>query len=413
MECTTYSVEGLILKFPPILGEEWKAMRTIVTPIFTSGRLKTMVPIINNICGDLKTYASKLVSESKNVDTKELFSHAAFETIMSTGFGVDVNAWNDKENKFKKAAWTYMGYAGNTTKLMIKFLVAFFVPGLPEKIGMRVFDGEAEDFLVNVMRQTIQQRKSGAVAKRNDLVDLFIKAMDNAEAASDDKSNSTAAILAKMTEEQKETAIISQALIMFLAGFDTTSTALGLTFHHLAKNQDCQAKLFDEISAAIEDNDGHEELNYDQIQKLDYTEAVLHESMRIYNFVGALERECTKDYPVPELNFTIPKGMIVQVANFQYDDQFFANAKTFNPENFSEESKQNRSPYAYGTFGHGPRNCVGMRFALLQMKMILVHMVKNFKILECEKTPKELDPDPMHISQIPKGGLWVNLEPRD
>ena len=74
-----------------------------------------MVPIINNICGDLKTYASKLVSESKNVDTKELFSHAAFETIMSTGFGVDVNAWNDKENKFKKAAWTYMGYAGNTT----------------------------------------------------------------------------------------------------------------------------------------------------------------------------------------------------------------------------------------------------------------------------------------------------------
>ena len=112
------------------------------------------------------------------------------------------------------------------------------------------------------------------------------------------------------------------------------------------------------------------------------------------------------------MNYIIPKGMIVQVANFQNDDEFFTDANKFNPENFLEESKQNRSPYSYSTFGHGPRNCVGMRFALMQMKLILVHMVRNFKILECEKTPKELDPDPMHTSQLPKGGLWVKLEAR-
>ena len=388
-------------------------MRALVTPIFTSGRMKTMVPIMNKICEDLKTFSGELAKESHEIDTKELFSSAAFEIIMSTGFGVDVNAWNDKDNIFKKMAWTYLGYIGDTKKLMIKFILAFFFPQITAKLKIRVFDEESEDFLANVMKQTLEQRRSGNAPKRNDLVDLFIQAMENAENVEDASgSNSTAAILAKMSDEKKEIAIVSQALIIFLAGFDTTSTALSLTFHFLATNPDCQDKLLEEINAAVDDNDGKEDLSYDQITKLEYTEAVLHESMRLYNFVGALERLCTKDYPIPDMNYTIPKGMIVQVANFQNDDEFFSNANKFNPENFLEESKQNRSPYAYSTFGHGPRNCVGMRFALMQMKLILVHMVRNFKILECEKTPKVLDPDPMHTSQLPKGGLWVKLEAR-
>ena len=399
--------------FTVYLGDEWKAMRALVTPIFTSGRMKTMVPIMNKICEDLKTFSGELAKESHEIDTKELFSSAAFEIIMSTGFGVDVNAWNDKDNIFKKMAWTYLGYIGDTKKLMIKFILAFFFPQITAKLKIRVFDEESEDFLANVMKQTLEQRRSGNAPKRNDLVDLFIQAMENAETVEDASgSNSTAAILAKMSDEKKEIAIVSQALIIFLAGFDTTSTALSLTFHFLATNPDCQDKLLEEINAAVDDNDGKEDLSYDQITKLEYTEAVLHESMRLYNFVGALERLCTKDYPIPDMNYTIPKGMIVQVANFQNDDEFFSNANKFNPENFLEESKQNRSPYAYSTFGHGPRNCVGMRFALMQMKLILVHMVRNFKILECEKTPKELDPDPMHTSQLPKGGLWVKLEAR-
>ena len=390
-------------------------MRAIVTPIFTSGRLKIMVPIMNKICGDLKTFSRQLAKESKDVDTKELFRSAAFEMIMSTGFGVEVNAWNDKDNIFKKMAWTYLGYIGSTTKMMVKLIFMMFFPAIGEKMKLRIFDEEAEDFLANVMKQALEQRKSGKVPKRNDLVDLFIQAMENAEALdhNDTSSNNTsAAILAKMSEEKKELAIIGQALVIFLAGFDTTSNALALICHYLAKNPDCQDKLLEEINTAVEDNDGNEDLSYDQIMKLEYTEAVLHESMRVYNFVGALERLCTKDYPIPEMNYTIPKGMMVQVANFQNDDELFPNASKFNPENFLEESKQKRSPYVYAAFGHGPRNCIGMRFAILQVKLVLVHMIRNFKVLECEKTPKELIPDPTDTASLPKGGLWVRLETR-
>ena len=366
-----------------------------------------MIPMMHKICHELKTHSTKISKDSTEIDSKQLFSLLAFEMIMTTGFGLEVNSWNDEGNVVKKMVWQYMGLAGNTTKMMIKFMFLLFFPYLAEKLKMRFIDQESEDFLVSLMKQTIQQRKSGQVPKRNDLVDLLIQAMDNSQ---DGKSDS---VLAKMTDEEKELIMISQALVMFIAGFDTTSTSLSLVFHYLATNPECQEKLLDEINGAIDDNDGNEDLTFDQLQKLEYAEAVLNESFRNYNLVGAIERICTKDYPIPEMNFTIPKGMLVQVASFQLDAEHFPNPTTFNPENFTEESKQSRNPHAFHAFGQGPRNCIGMRFAIIQMKMVLVHMIKHFKVLECEKTPKIMDPDPMHPNQLPKGGLWVSLEPRN
>ena len=210
-----------------------------------------------------------------------------------------------------------------------------------------------------------------------------------------------------------ETALVANGLVLFFGGFDTSSTTTSAIAWFLVNNPHVQEALYNEVKDAIDDNNGNEDLTFDQLQKLEYAEAVLNESFRNYNLVGAIERICTKDYPIPEMNFTIPKGMLVQVASFQLDAEHFPNPTTFNPENFTEESKQSRNPHAFHAFGQGPRNCIGMRFAMIQMKMVLVHMIKHFKVLECEKTPKIMDPDPMHPNQLPKGGLWVTLEPRN
>jgi len=293
----------------------------------------------------------------------------------------------------------------------------FTMPWMAEKLKLKMLDGKAEDFLVNIVKQTLEKRKTGELAKKNDLVDLFIQALNDASIHNDGNDQNHAgqnatSILSKMTEDQKETMIISQALVMFLAAYDTTSTALALTFHFLAVNPDCQDKLLEEITNAIDDNDGNIELNYDQLNKLDYAQACLDESMRMYNFVGALERVCVKDYYIPEVDYTVPKGMLVQMANVMHIDEFFPNAMDFNPDNFTKEAKQNRAPHLFSTFGYGPRNCIGMRFAYLEMKMVLVHLIYSYKVLECEKTVKELIPDPFHPAMLPKGDLWVKFEPR-
>lgn len=108
-------------------------------------------------------------------------------------------------------------------------------------------------------------------------------------------------------------------------------------------------------------------------------------------------------------------GIVAQVASggIMKDEHYFPDPLKFDPENFSAESKANRTPYSFLAFGHGPRNCVGMRFALLQVKISLFRLVANFRLVTTDKTPKELVVDPMSQSGAPIGGVWVKVERRN
>jgi cytochrome P450 len=94
------------------------------------------------------------------------------------------------------------------------------------------------------------------------------------------------------------------------------------------------------------------------------------------------------------------------------DDKFYNQPRVFNPDNFSQEKKSERSPYVFLAFGQGPRNCIGMRFALLQVKTAIARLVINYKILQSGKTVDQLIPDPMSRSGMPKGGIWLKVEKR-
>ena len=91
---------------------------------------------------------------------------------------------------------------------------------------------------------------------------------------------------------------------------------------------------------------------------------------------------------------------------------FYDQPEVFNPGNFSPEKKSERSPYAFLAFGQGPRNCIGMRFALLQLKTAISRLVYNYEILRSPKTVDELIPDPLSRSMMPKGGIWIKVEKR-
>jgi len=94
------------------------------------------------------------------------------------------------------------------------------------------------------------------------------------------------------------------------------------------------------------------------------------------------------------------------------DGLFYNQPEVFNPGNFSPEKKSERSPYAFLAFGQGPRNCIGMRFALLQVKTAIARLVFNYKILRSGKTVDQLIPDPMSRSAMPKGGIWLKVVKR-
>ncbi|KAG5278582.1 hypothetical protein AALO_G00100530 [Alosa alosa] len=90
----------------------------------------------------------------------------------------------------------------------------------------------------------------------------------------------------------------------------------------------------------------------------------------------------------------IPKGAIVMVPTYALhrDPEIWTDPETFNPERFSKENKESIDQYTYMPFGLGPRNCIGMRFALISMKLAIVELLQRFTISTCAETeiPMEL-----------------------
>ena len=204
----------------------------------------------------------------------------------------------------------------------------------------------------------ISCRESGA--RRNDIIDIFIDELD--------KPN----VNSFFSNEELELGFVATAILFFFAGFDTTSTTLSVVMHALMYHPDIQEKVREEIEDVI----GDEEMTAEHLKDLKYMENVIHEAMRKYFGLGknynkqlhvqqstfflyvtfsAIQRTCTKDYKIPDSDFVIPKGLMINLMPEM--DKCFANPDNFDPSNFEEENQFNKIGFV--SFGQGPRNCIG------------------------------------------------------
>ena len=102
---------------------------------------------------------------------------------------------------------------------------------------------------------------------------------------------------------------------------------------------------------------------------------------------SALQRICTKEYRIPGTDVTVPEGMFVDVHFKSYESECFSNPANFDPDNFDDDSF---NKFGFGAFGQGPRNCIGMRYAYMALKLAIVHTVRKFKLVACEETADNL-----------------------
>ncbi|KAK9873666.1 hypothetical protein WA026_023529 [Henosepilachna vigintioctopunctata] len=160
--------------------------------------------------------------------------------------------------------------------------------------------------------------------------------------------------------------------------------------HELAVNVDVQMKLIQEID---ENRNEDGVLSYETIANLAYLDMVVSESLRKWPVAVFTDRMVTKPYTIkPELPDEMPLSLevgdqvIVPIIGLHYDTKYFENPEKFIPERFSPENRKNINPYTYLPFGVGPRNCIGSRFALLEIKAVFFHILSHFEIVPVEKT---------------------------
>lgn len=121
--------------------------------------------------------------------------------------------------------------------------------------------------------------------------------------------------------------------------------------------------------------------------KMKYMDMVIDETLRLYPPATRLDRVANNDYEYEGIK--IKKGQIITVPIYalHHDPDYYPNPEKFDPERFNDENRKTRDSMAFMGFGAGPRNCVGMRFALTEIKLLLSIILSNYRFVTCDQTP--------------------------
>ncbi|XP_075153109.1 putative cytochrome P450 4ac1 isoform X1 [Haematobia irritans] len=165
-------------------------------------------------------------------------------------------------------------------------------------------------------------------------------------------------------------------------GYDTTSTCLIFTIMNLALHPEAQKKCRQEI-ANIGD---FSSLTVFDFNKMEYLECVLKETLRLYPSVPFIARTCTAETHINGLILPDNTQVNVHIYDIMRDPKHFPDPEVFKPERFLAEYSMDRHPFAFVPFSAGSRNCIGQKFALLEMKAVMVALLQNFEILPITKS---------------------------
>ncbi|KAI2546915.1 cytochrome P450 family 3 subfamily A member 4 [Homo sapiens] len=297
-----------------------------------------------------------------------VFGAYSMDVITSTSFGVNIDSLNNPQDPFVE----------NTKKLLrFDFLDPFFlsitvfpflIPIL-EVLNICVFPREVTNFLRKSVKRMKESRLEDTQKHRVDFLQLMI-----------DSQNS------KETESHKalsDLELVAQSIIFIFAGYETTSSVLSFIMYELATHPDVQQKLQEEIDAVLPNKAPP---TYDTVLQMEYLDMVVNETLRLFPIAMRLERVCKKDVEINGM--FIPKGVVVMIPSYALhrDPKYWTEPEKFLPERFSKKNKDNIDPYIYTPFGSGPRNCIGMRFALMNMKLALIRVLQNFSFKPCKET---------------------------
>ncbi|CAH2269488.1 jg27297 [Pararge aegeria aegeria] len=386
-------------------GQEWKDMRSTLSPAFTSSKIKLMVPFMEEVGEQMMRALQKKISESTttsvDIDCKDLTSRYANDVIASCAFGLKVDSYSDENNKFYE-----MGKEATGVHLrqILMFLIMSTCPSVARIFKLTLFSNETKDFFVDLVLNTMKDRQIRHIV-RPDMIHLLMEAkkgrLSHGEKIDSENSNRDAgfATVEESTVGKKninrvwsDMDLIAQATLFFNAGFETVSTSMSFALHELALHPDVQERLYKEIKENDIKNDG--KLDYATIQNMRYLDMVVSEVLRLWPPGVALDRICVKDYNMGKPNdkstqdYIIRKGEAIWVPTwcFHRDPKCFPNPDKFDPERFSDENKHFINSTAYMPFGLGPRNCIGSRFALCEVKILLYQVLLQIELSPSVKT---------------------------
>lgn len=366
--------------------DEWHLIRSILSPTFSSGRMKIIFKL-HDRCTDvlIDSYADKL-KESSVVDPTELFRNFGISSSLSAFFSI-----NPKDDDKKVLVEKSKGFG--TFKLW-RFILSFVVPKpLLRLVGFTTNPDHTLRYFDQATRKIIEDRKRSG-KKCADYLQMLIDLEENQLVERDtgeslDKhyidsdpalENRVAVNKSRIVLNHEQ--IVAQLMTFLLLGGETSNSVVTNTLYILAHQSEVQEKLYDELAKIrLSKSESDYNFDYDQLMSCVYLDCVVSESLRYMPLVVVLDRLAGEDFYVEKYDVTIPKGTMVTLCYYKImrDPEYWPEPDKFDPDRFLPENKAKIRAGAFCPFGLGPRSCIAFRYALTLVKVSLARLILEYK----------------------------------
>jgi cytochrome P450 len=332
-------------------ADDWRRQRNIINSGFTNQALSNYYPIFL----ELSEKSIQTIPVDTDWEVSDFFSRFTLDVLGRTIFNHDFGRIEGKNDKYYTA---YKNFFGLFSSTWILLMILF--PNITRKLPVKSIQdyNEGIETLVQFIKDIIKEHRE---KKDNSILSKLLIAADNPELLSENE-------------------LISNVWIFFIAGHETTASALIWGLNCLRLYPDIQEKLYEEIKNFIgEDRVPTEE----ELEKLVYLNTFINEVLRLHSPIPALNsREATEDVKYKEM--IIPKGARVGIHfhSLHTNPEYWDDPEKFDPDRFLPENRKGRNHYLHIPFSAGLRQCIGNNFSLIEQRLFLTRLLQKYRIVD-------------------------------
>ncbi|KAK4880255.1 hypothetical protein RN001_008401 [Aquatica leii] len=340
-------------------GVWWKTQRKLLTPAFHFNILENFINVFEKQSNILITQFEKINGE---FDVQLYCKLYVLDVLCETTMNASINAQSCANSDYVVSVYTLL-------LILIKRTIS------PLKMWNFFFKLSTEYKQQQNALKVVHEYTKSVVKKRKNVFET-----NNINNNTSTYEKKLALLDLMLQNKMPEDAVMDELNTFLFAGQETTTSALSFLIYVLSKHSNVQEKLANEFLELFGD-DFSKSLTYNDLQKTEYLDQVIKESLRLYTPAPFISRVLKEDALFD--GHVIPKNVTITVFIYglHHQPSLYPNPELFDPDRFSIENSKNRSVYSYIPFSAGPRNCIGQKFVMLQLKHTIINIIRKFKIL--------------------------------
>lgn len=335
-------------------GEQWQRQRDMMDPAFAQARLNVAFPVMQAAVTDMLARLSAL-PDGAEYDLEVEMTHVTADIIFRTIFSVPMEG-ADARRIFE----AFARFQALAPRLLLPSIYGLRWLVWPWDVWRsRRAAAEIRGLLEQLIRPRYEAFRAGAPVQHSDILQSFMEARDKATGQPFDFGE-----------------LVDQVAMLFLAGHETSASALTWAAHLLANAPDIQERMHAEVAHELDDRTPA----WQDMKSLELTRNVFRETLRLFPPVGFMARQAAQGCPMR--GKTVQAGSTVVVAPWliHRHRQLWSTPDEFNPDRYKDDASRESLRQAYLPFGMGPRVCLGAAFALQEATLILAGLIRRYRL---------------------------------